>query len=459
MIVLTGNEKNGAAVLARLNKYPEFYQEIRLDLLTDELAVENIKNYFDPQKVILTVKEPNEKFAAAASEVGAGYIDIPLENAGIWAARLKGGGQIIVSAHEYEYAPQKWSNLWKELENSPGDILKLAVLVQDAAELSRLKELTAAAGRPFILIAMGEAGKISRLIYRKMGSLWTYICPEASLATAPGQISLEEAALFGLVSAHDWHEISAANENFFALFGGAQICHSPGFAYYNQQMIDSEKIAYFPVITNNLPVALPLFRALGLTGASVTMPNKSAAFTLAGGRSLAAEKSRAVNTLVYRRGGELFGDNSDYLAMRELIAPLKGKVHTAAILGAGGAARALYFALLDAGVSVTVYSRKKPDFTANWQPWGRETAGADMLINATPLGYNGEMLPIKSANLPEIVLDLVMAGAETPLITTARQMGKKAITGYDFWQKQAELQLEVFKACAAACNSRRYRHP
>lgn len=406
-------------------------QEVRADLLpTIDGPLWSLLSKY--KNIIFTYKKPDPEVYRQAVEAGAAYLDMDYS----WPADILSefnnlsDCKLVVSAHLFEYCPQKWPAIWADLQNCRGNILKMAVMVKDAADCAALAELTAQSSRPAVIIPMGPAGQLARILYKKCGSVWTYVCREAALATASGQLDL---------AAVSRYQIVGQPEAFFALLGGEQIAHSPGPAFYNSYF------PYYPVVTERLAEVLPWLRRLGLLGASVTMPNKAAAFQICDNLSEAAVKCGAVNT-IYWQDGRLCGDNSDYLAVKALLDEQCARPGRAVVLGAGGAARAVGAALADSGFSVTFCSRRAGrDLLGGYAPW--EERGAlegQLLVNATPVGYRGENLDIAPRNFGQI-WDLVMGEVDTPLINSARQAGVPACPGLTFWQAQARRQLEIFQ--------------
>jgi shikimate dehydrogenase len=175
-------------------------------------------------------------------------------------------------------------------------------------------------------------------------------------------------------------------------------------------------------------------------GANVTIPHKEAALRLLDEVDDEARRIGAVNTIV-RRGGRLIGHNTDKYGFEKAletqprrVAGPEGFPFTGArilILGAGGAARACALVLLEHGNSVDIANRdparaealarsievdgRHPQVVA-W-PKGREPG--DAVVNATPLGLNGEEA-LEDVQLPTWVIDLVPTAAETPLVKRAK---------------------------------------
>ncbi|WP_160123617.1 shikimate dehydrogenase [Rhodovarius lipocyclicus] len=212
--------------------------------------------------------------------------------------------------------------------------------------------------------------------------------------------------------------------------------------------------AYIPLPTppEDFAAAVRGVMAAGFAGANVTIPHKEAAFALCDERDAAAERAGAVNTLVFR-DGRILGSNTDgYGFMENLRAHAPGwrpGAGPAVLLGAGGAARAIAAALLDAGVPELVLvnrtaARAQALADALGGPVSVATeaplSGAALLVNTTSLGMTGQPpLDIDLTPLPAhaVVADAVYVPLETALITAARARGLAVVPGLGMLLHQA----------------------
>jgi shikimate dehydrogenase len=194
----------------------------------------------------------------------------------------------------------------------------------------------------------------------------------------------------------------------------------------------------------------------GLVGANVTAPHKEAAFSACDQRTPVAEALGAVNTL-WRQDGRLWGDNTDvagFLANLDEASPgwaERGKL--AVVIGAGGAARGIVYALVSRGFKrVVVVNRTQaraevlaahfggPTTTAPWADLATELPEADLLVNASSLGMVGQSpLAIDLSGLPEraVVADAVYVPLRTPLIEAASARGLRTVEGLGMLLHQA----------------------
>jgi len=194
----------------------------------------------------------------------------------------------------------------------------------------------------------------------------------------------------------------------------------------------------------------------GLVGANVTVPHKEAAFGACDRRTRVAEALGAVNTL-WRQHGRLMGDNTDvagFLANMDEGAPGWAEQRSlAVVIGAGGAARAIVYALISRGFErIAVVNRTQeraealaahfggPARAAAWADLSAKLAEADLLVNASSLGMVGQApLVVDLGSLPRraIVADAVYVPLRTPLIEAARARGHRTVEGLGMLLHQA----------------------
>lgn len=184
-------------------------------------------------------------------------------------------------------------------------------------------------------------------------------------------------------------------------------------------------------------------RAPDAGGANVTTPHKALVASLVDALSSEAQRAGAVNAVV-REGRRLVGHNTDLPATVEAIARLcPGGVGVAVLLGAGGAARAVGLALETAGAGEIRVARRSD---GSWQRLAQLLEGADLLMNATPVGTGGGETPVPRELLrPDLaVLDLVYRPSPTHLVREARAAGAPAEAGGGILLGQAWRSLELW---------------
>ena len=195
-------------------------------------------------------------------------------------------------------------------------------------------------------------------------------------------------------------------------------------------------------------------------GCNITLPHKIAVMDHVDDPGDIRGTIGAMNTIVRQDGG-LIGTNTDAAGFYAPIADLNLKSKTVAVIGAGGAARAVLFALKKAGVAkVTVRCRQPLKGMVLLHKLGLEgdvktldvpIPPVMLLINASPLGQTGQPpLDIDIFQLPSsaTVYDLVYAPVETPLIAKAEEFGLETVDGLDMLVGQAAAAFELFFGAA-----------
>lgn len=184
----------------------------------------------------------------------------------------------------------------------------------------------------------------------------------------------------------------------------------------------------------------------GWDGLNVTIPYKKAVVPYCTELSEAAERLQSVNTIVRRRDGTLYGDNTDlygflYMVRRSGIDPAGKK---ALVLGSGGASVTVKAALEQLGAHVTVISRSGPD---NYENLDRH-ADARIIANTTPVGMyprNGAAaVDLRQFPDCEGVLDIVYNPARTALLLQAEQLCIPHAGGLSMLVAQAKRSSEQF---------------
>lgn len=258
---------------------------------------------------------------------------------------------------------------------------------------------------------------------------------------------------------------------------GDPVAHSLSPAMHNAAFASlGLDFVYIPLRVNkeDLPKAVEGIRAFNMRGVNITIPHKVAVIPLLDELEPLAEKIGAVNTIV-NDNGSLKGYNTDaggfLKSLLENGVQPQGK--KAVILGAGGAARAIAFTLVDNGAELTILNRRQ-EFS-----WAVELAAslsrfcgtkvkavelndnnlkksiltADILINATSVGMspNAGQTPVPGGLLKPglVVFDAVYNPVETRLLAEAEAAGASIISGMDMLVWQGALAFELWTGAAA----------
>ncbi|HZH30566.1 MAG TPA: shikimate dehydrogenase [Pyrinomonadaceae bacterium] len=478
--------------------------ELRLDCLADDLELERATRELPAlfarraRPFILTFRTAEQgghQTADAARRIEfwaenfspgrerADYADLELDIVEFLAAeearravKLIDWGKVICSQHDFQGLPGNLEAVFARMLRTPARILKIAVRARDITDclpLFALLEEARRAGREAIVVSMGEAGLLTRILAPARGAFLTYGALTRAEATAPGQACADE--LRTLYRVRDINE----RTQIMGLVG-SPVAHSVSPHMHNAAFAARGLDAvYIPFEVGDARAFLrrmahPRTRELAwnLRGLSVTAPHKSAIMPELDSIELAARAIGAVNTVVCE-GDALGGYNTD---ARAALAPLAGLLQLrearVAVLGAGGAARAVLWSLRESGARAVVYARDPERGRSAAETFdapclalhGARFQDFDLVINTTPLGTRGEReteTPAAASQLrgARAAYDLVYNPRETRFMREARAAGCEIIVGglsmlvaqaaaqFTLWTGQAA-PLDVMSAAA-----------
>jgi shikimate dehydrogenase len=211
----------------------------------------------------------------------------------------------------------------------------------------------------------------------------------------------------------------------------------------------------FDVPPERLGDAIAGVRALGLRQVAVSIPHKEDVMQHLDRIDETAAAIGAVNT-VTRRGDELVGSNTDWTgALRALEREIDPKGRRAVVLGAGGAARAVVYALLHAGAEVMVLNRTEARARVLSRALSASGSGSladladlphDILVNTTAVGLRSAASPVPAEHLraESVVMDAVYEPEQTRLLADAEARGARPLGGKWMLVHQAAEQLRLW---------------
>jgi 3-dehydroquinate dehydratase/shikimate dehydrogenase len=447
--------------------------EMRLDCLNS--AVEQFNTIEFPENCIITLR-PREQ---------GGNTDFPTNvRRGFWqtfhhqcgadleedviAVAPKTADPLICSFHDFA-ATANIEEVYHRLSATSADVIKIAATVDDAVDTIDVWKLLMRAnedGRSVIPIAMGEAGKWTRILGLAHGAYLTYASPDAGSETAPGQITARD-----MIDVYRVKELDKQTEVYGIIAGDTSYSMSP-YIHNAAFRAAGRNSVFVPCQIRDLDafmrrMVLPATREIDLNfrGFAVTNPHKAAIIRYCDGLDQTACAIGAVNTIQIN-GGKLFGSNTD---AEGFIRPLRKKFGDlkrarVAVVGAGGAARACVHALLNMGANVTILARDRgqarslatdlskvnQELTVNsYQLTEARFTDFDIVVNTTPLGTLGEHVNETIATAEQLrgvklVYDLVYNPPETRLLHKARQAGAETLNGFDMLIAQAAEQFKIW---------------
>jgi 3-dehydroquinate dehydratase/shikimate dehydrogenase len=427
--------------------------ELRLDTVSDPDAAGALAGRQTP--VVVTCRPPWEggRFKGSEEERktiladalarGAEYVDIEWKANFTDLVSSTGGRRVVLSSHDFRGVPADLRERAEAMRATGAEVVKLAVKTSRLSDCLPLRDLAASAKHDHtILIGMGECGLATRVLAKKFGSLWTYAGDQHQI----GQITASDLL--------DRYRFRGLTEN-TAVYGlvGRPISHSASPAMHNAAFAATRLDAvYLPFPAADVDDFVTFARAIELRGASVTIPFKVSLFDRMDEVYAVARRIGAINTMK-AQDGRWIGGNTDASAF---LTPRRDRVNLrgarVAVLGAGGAARAVAVALGSSDAQVTVYARN-PAKAREVAMTASAAAAAlppppdswDVLVNCTPVGMypRSNDTPLDASLLTgRHVYDLVYNPTVTRLMREAANAGCQAIGGLEMLVAQALEQFE-----------------
>jgi 3-dehydroquinate dehydratase / shikimate dehydrogenase len=452
LLVSTVAETSHAALLARREEEAGHADiiELRLDALREPIDVRRaIAGRTMP--VIVTCRptweggrfegseEGRRRVLLEALRAGAEYVDVEWRAGFTDVVAARGGKGVVLSLHDFDGVTVDLAAQVGAMLAQGTDIVKVAVTARRLDDCVRLARTAGIAdGRSLAAVAMGPSGLATRLLPGRFGSCWSY-----AGNAAPGQVPARE-----MLKRFRFREVGASTR-IYGLAGktvGKSLSPAMHNAWFRAAGVDA---VYVPLETDCADDLLAFAEWLGVRGVSVTAPLKRAMFDRVTLRDAVAERVGAVNTMV-RHSDRWSATNTD---VSGFSAPLRARgvdLHNrrAAILGAGGAARAVAVALSDAGARVSVHARQLhaarevASLAGGRAVDGWPSPGDwDLLVNATPHDWRGLTPRLFGPDCRGAwVYDLVSNPPQTPLLEQAAAAGCGTISGLEMLVAQAEAQ-------------------
>ncbi|MBN2210761.1 MAG: shikimate dehydrogenase [Sedimentisphaerales bacterium] len=423
---------------------------------------------------------------AAACRAGTDYLDIEL-------AGLERSGQaipqftplsperVILSYHNFEGLPDNLDDILYRMAGYTPGVVKVAYKAQTISDSFAALDILRAyqsQGQQAIALAMDEPGVLTRLLAKKLGAFMTFTSLDEQAASAPGQVMLAE-----MKNRYRWDSIGPQTR-LLGIIGWpvaqsmSPLVHNAAFTTTGYNGI------YLPLAV--APETKELNRFLdGLlerpwlhpAGFSVTIPHKQHALDWVrrkgGYIEPLAGRIGAANTLVFEQDGGVSAYNTDYLGAMNAILEAPGMSREklqglpTAVIGAGGAARAVIAGLVDARADVTIYNRTiekaemlAEEFDCRFAPASdlvrlgengtdvTTTQPTLLVVNCTSVGMHPNVqhspLPAEVISKNMLIFDTVYNPQETRLLHYARRAGAGTIDGRTMFLHQAAAQFERF---------------
>lgn len=383
-------------------------------------------------------------------------------------AALAFGTRIVRSVHDMKNPIKNVAQRLEDLRTSGYEIPKIAFMphsLEDVTELFR--EASKLKDTQHILIAMGPLGLPSRLLAAKLKNYLTFCSPRDKNEGIANLGHLDPQTL------NDVYHFKTVNENtkVFGITGwpldatSSPQLHNSGYEGHNINAV------YIPVKTPEVREAVEFADVVGMTGLSVTVCHKEKVLECVGEQDDIVKAIGSSNTLV-KKAGVWKAYNTDGSGFTAALLKFTGtkdlRGWKVSIIGAGGAAKAVAWAVKSLKAKACVFNRtfskavslaERYGFEAEILPGEPSESAArtlrkysDLIIQTTSVGMNSSE-PSSASNDPvffydftgkEMLLDIIYVPAVTPVMRRASAIGCKVCNGFDMLRFQGYEQFELF---------------
>jgi 3-dehydroquinate dehydratase/shikimate dehydrogenase len=473
-LTLTGKTIEEAVAQFAAERYFTDVCELRVDLLdpSERSRVAEFPSLV-PVPTILTFRRKRDggafeggederaEFFREVLKPGCGFAYVDFEDDfrpdGLVDAARLAGVKVIRSLHSFDGPVEDVERRCRELRGETDEIPKIAFAPGLLSDVSRLfSDASRPAAFPRILCAMGPMGFASRVLAARVHSMLTY-ASSGALASI-GHVSPHE-----LVKTYRFRSLTPSTRlygvtGFPLVFTRSPEINNAAFASAAQDAV------MVPFPSRTAEEAIAFMRAMGIRGLAVTYPHKQSVMPLLDEIDEAARAIGAVNTVVVE-DGRLVGHNTDAPGFAAALKAFLGvedlRGRRAAIVGAGGAARAVAYALRDLGADACVFNRTPEkakaladEFGFVSAPLGLDADGmfteyADVVVQCAAPGGDPEHfdpLAFHRFTGSEWVYDLVYEPDVTPTLARAAAAGCRVENGFSMLCAQAREQRRLYAA-------------
>jgi 3-dehydroquinate dehydratase / shikimate dehydrogenase len=431
--------------------------EVRADLLGD-IDPEWLRNHF-PGRLLYSLRTHQAPDRQERLKTAARFYDrIELEFTDISEELLQQvpAEKRLLSWYGNANDLSQLNEQFEQLSSVPAGVYKLinsaVTIAEEFLPLSLLQRLNRT---DTIAFSAGKLGFWNRLVALQLGApgIFARIAQDTVVEMEPSINKLVDD--YGLPALHPAREIFAiiGNPIFHSL---SPRLHNASYRAMNYQALFLPlRVESFAEFWREFVLSRKL-DSLGMpfNGMTVASPHKEEAVLIAKTVSGMARQTEAANILI-RNNGWWNADTTDpdviYTASRDRSVPVKEK--RAAVIGCGGAGRAIAAALVQSGAGVTLINRgaERGEHAASllglrYVPLHDfDAEGFDIVVNATPVGRDTDEVPFKLEGLNDdaVVIDLVYGSKPTPLVDTTRARRQIAIDGRDVLVTQVRNQFRM----------------
>jgi 3-dehydroquinate dehydratase / shikimate dehydrogenase len=372
--------------------------------------------------------------------------------------------KIVCSWHDFAETPHDLIARYELMAGTPAAVVKIATQANRIGDCLRVFELIehARGKKPVIALAMGLPGLMTRVLAPARGAILTFGSLRRGAESAAGQPTVAE-----LRDLYRVKQLSRESEIFGVI--GNPVGHSRSPLMHNAALkaLNLDGV-YLPFEVDDVGSFVcdfvhPKTRKSdwNLSGLSVTIPHKLAVIPYLDFVDATARSVGAVNTVVVE-GDELRGYNTDVAgAMKPLDEMIDVRGARVAVIGAGGAARAICHGLSRRGAEVTIYARELKKAQPLADEFNTQIASlesfkgeADIVINCSPVGMSGpsvgrSLIKAESLEGVKLVYDLIYTPEETALLRDAARAGCRTLGGLAMLVGQAAEQFRLWTGLEA----------
>ncbi|MDX1900546.1 MAG: type I 3-dehydroquinate dehydratase [Gammaproteobacteria bacterium] len=349
----------------------------------------------------------------------------------------------IRSYHNYLETPKNLKGILESMQHACFSYYKMAMQARSTVDALRILQF--GQKNALTAIAMGEFGQCTRILSRVIENDFHFVSVNERIATAAGQLSVEE-----LKNCYHFHQHNE-NTRIYALLGDP-VENSLGHVIHNQYIRENHLNAVYiklKIRAHELAEAFLMMQTLPFSGFSVTMPLKEVIVPLLDEMDEEAKNMGAVNTVLKMKNG-FKGFNTDgegaMCAIKKYLPQLPRKMM---VLGSGGAARAIIHAAKKEGMEIVIFNRtleranqlaehvKGRAYSLDELQQFNKISDA-ILVNTLPNGVIHFEPQNFSNEIP--VMDCVYLPKETYFLAAARKAGCVCIPGEEMFLEQAKLQ-------------------
>lgn len=358
--------------------------------------------------------------------------------------------KLIRSYHNFKETPANLSEILTQLRHPAIAIYKIATFANSTLDSLRILAF-AQQHQNLVALCMGEYGSCTRILAPVVGSCWTYVAQDEQQSIAPGMLTYDE-----MVNIYRYPQLNQQTK-IFALIGDP-VAQSDGHYFHNEVYRQQNRNAVyvkFKVAKHELTEFFALLKSLPVNGLSVTMPLKECVLPFVDHCDELVQHIGATNTLKFINN-KIFATNTDVVGVLQPLEqhiPLQGK--KALVIGAGGAAKAVIYALINAGARVAITNRtqeKAQQLATQFKARvidHQTTDHFDLVINTLPdLPQTKDFLTAIVNHVMDdstLVMDIVYKPKETSFIKQSKSRTTKIIYGEAMFITQAAAQAKIYE--------------